>query len=133
MTASAGQAAAGYGWLVSDFVQRVAGVAHAVIVAPDGRLRAGSPRLRPERAEQLCSIAARLMRLTEEAATSFKGGAVAQTVVEMELGYLLLTSIGDGSALVALASPNCDLGDVAYEMATLVDLINGRLGSGQTW
>jgi hypothetical protein len=128
VTASAGQSA-GYGWLVSDFVQRVAGVAHAVIVEPDGRMRAGSRRLPPERAEQLCSIAARLMRLTEEAAASFKGGAVAQTMVEMELGYLFLMSIGDGSALATLASPRCDLGEVAYEMTTLVDVMNERLGT----
>lgn len=119
-----------FGWLVTDFVHRVAGVAHAVIVEPDGRMRAGSQRLPQDRAEQLGSVAARLMRLAGEAATSFKGGAVTQTVVEMELGYLFLMSISDGSLLAALASPRCDLGEVAYEMTTLVDVINDKLGSG---
>lgn len=120
-----------FGWLVTDFVHRVAGVAHAVIVEPDGRMRAGSQRLPQDRAEELCSVAARLMRLADEAATSFKGGAVTQTVVEMELGYLFLMSIDDGSCLGALASPRCDLGEVAFEMTSLVDAINERLGAGR--
>lgn len=127
MTASAGQQSGSFGWLVTDFVHRVAGVAHAVIVEPDGRMRAGSTRLSPERAEQLCSVAYRLMGLAQEAAQSFKGGSVNQTMVEMELGYLFLMSINDGSSVAALASPRCDLGEVAFEMTTLVDVINERL------
>lgn len=117
-----------FGWLVTDFVHRVAGVAHAVVVEPDGRMRAGSQRLPQDRAEQLCSVSARLMGLAGDAASSFKGGAVTQTVVEMELGYLFLMSVDDGSLLAALASPRCDLGEVAYEMTTLVDVMNTRLG-----
>lgn len=128
MTASAGPQSGSFSWLVTDFVHRVAGIAHAVIVEPDGSMRAGSQRLPPERAEQLCSVASRLMRLAGDAASSFKGGAVTQTVVEMELGYLFLMSIKDGSCLAALASPRCELGEVAFEMTTLVDAINERLG-----
>lgn len=127
MTASAGPE---FGRLVTDFVHRVAGVAHAVIVDTDGGMRAASARLAGERAEQLCSVASRLMRLASEAAQSFKGGAVTQTVVEMELGYLFLMSLRDGSCLAALASPRSDLGDVAFEMTRLVDVINERLESG---
>lgn len=119
--------ARGFSWLVSDFVQRVAGVAHAVIVEPDGSMRAGSARLSPERAEQLCSVASNLMRLSREAAQSFKGGSVNQTMVEMELGFLFLMSIDDGSCLAALASPRCDLGEVAFEMSTLVEVLNKQV------
>ena len=127
MTTSDPTGARSFSWLVSDFVHRVAGVAHAVIVEPDGRMRAGSARLSAERAEQLCSVSSNLMRLAGDAAQSFKGGSVNQTMVEMELGYLFLMSIDDGSCLAALASPRCDLGEVAFEMSTLVEVINKQL------
>ena len=49
-----------------------------------------------------------------------------QTVVEMEHGYLLLMSVGDGSHLAVLAQDAADLGQVGYEMALLVDRV-GRM------
>ncbi|MCA1671838.1 MAG: roadblock/LC7 domain-containing protein, partial [Actinobacteria bacterium] len=51
----------------------------------------------------------------------FEAGGVMQTVVEMERGMLLIMSISDGSSLAVLASPNCDIGLVGYEMTLLVD------------
>ncbi len=55
------------------------------------------------------------------AARVFGAGEVVQTVVEMELGCMLLMAIADGSCLAVLASPRCDMGLVAYEMTLLVD------------
>ncbi len=51
----------------------------------------------------------------------FEGGAVTQTVVEMQRGLLLIMSISDGSCLAVLAAPDSDLGLVAYQMTLLVD------------
>ena len=45
---------------------------------------------------------------------------IAQTVVEMERGFLFLMSVSDGSSLAVLAHPECDIGLVGYEMAMLV-------------
>ena len=59
--------------------------------------------------------------LTRGAAKLFGAGDVVQTVVEMELGCMLLMAIADGSCLAVLASPGCDMGLVAYEMTLLVD------------
>lgn len=115
------------GWLVTDFVRRVAGVAHAVVVSADGLLLAKSAALPQDRAEQLCAVASGLMNLSSSAASNFKGGAVNQTVIEMELGYLLMMSISDGSSLAVLASPRCEIGTVAYEMTMLVERVGERL------
>lgn len=120
-----------FGWLVTDFVRRVAGVAHAVLVTSDGLLLAKSAALPVDRAEQLCAVASGLMNLSDSAADSFQGGAVNQTVIEMELGYLLMMSIGDGSILAVLASPRCDIGAVAYEMTLLVDRVGAQLTPGR--
>ncbi len=53
----------------------------------------------------------------------FDGGAVMQSVVEMENGYLLLMGVGSGAYLAALAVAGCDIGQIGYEMATLVDRV----------
>lgn len=112
-----------FGWLVSNFAERVPGVAHAVVISVDGLLLTASAGLPTHRAEQLAAIAAGVTSLTESASRCFGGDRVLRTVVEMEGGILLLTSIRDGSCLVVLATPGCDVGQVAYEMNVLVDQV----------
>ncbi|WP_207843535.1 roadblock/LC7 domain-containing protein [Williamsia soli] len=112
-------------WLVSNFARDIVGVAHAVLVSADGLLMATSKDLPRERAEQLAAVTSGLASLSSGAARLFDGGPVLQSIVEMENGYLLLMSVGDGSHLAALTSSSCDIGQVGYEMAVLVD----RVGS----
>jgi predicted regulator of Ras-like GTPase activity (Roadblock/LC7/MglB family) len=116
-----------YGWLITDFVRQVAGVAHAAVISADGLLLAGSQGLPRDRAEQLSAISAGLLSLTEGAALCFEAGGVNQTVVEMERGYLFLMSVSDGSSLAVLAATSCDIGTVAYEMTLLVDRVGQQL------
>jgi predicted regulator of Ras-like GTPase activity (Roadblock/LC7/MglB family) len=52
---------------------------------------------------------------------------VTQTVVEMERGLLLVMAVSDGSSLAVLASADCDMGLVAYEMALLVERVGRSL------
>ena len=110
-----------FGWLVSNFAERVPGVAHAIVVSADGLLLTSSDRLPRDRADQLAAVAAGLLSLTVGASRVFEGGAVTQTVVEMERGLMLVMAISDGSVLAVLASPECDMGLVAYQMTLLVD------------
>ncbi|MCU1679383.1 MAG: roadblock/LC7 family protein [Amycolatopsis sp.] len=112
-----------FGWLVNDFAERVPGVAHAVVVSADGLLLTCSNRLPLDRADQLAAVASGIVSLTQGAARCFEAGAVNETVVEMELGIMVLMSISDGSCLAILAAPNCDIGQVAYEMTMLVDRV----------
>jgi len=114
-------------WLVASFAQRVPGVAHAVAVSADGLLLAISDGLPRDRADQLAAIASGLVSLTHGASRCFEGGAVTQTVVEMETGFLLVMSISDGSCLAVLASRSCDIGQVGYEMALLVERVGDVL------
>lgn len=110
-----------FGWLVTNFVERVPGVAHAVVVSADGLLLIASTALPRDRADQLAAVASGLVSLTAGAARCFDAGSVVQTVVEMERGFVLLMSIADGSCLAVLAAPSCDIGLVGYEMTLLVD------------
>jgi predicted regulator of Ras-like GTPase activity (Roadblock/LC7/MglB family) len=116
-----------FSWLVDDFVSRVAGVAHAIVVSADGLLLAGSERLPIDRAEQLAAVASGLVSLNIGAARCFEAGDVKQTVVEMERGYLFLMSISDGSCLAVLAAPNCDIGLIGYAMTRLVERVGVQL------
>ena len=110
-----------FGWLLTNFVDRVAGVSHAVVVSSDGLLLTSSIGLPRDRADQLAAVASGMSSLTRGAARVFGAGEVMQTVIEMQLGCMLLMSIADGSCLAVLASPDCDMGLVAYEMTLLVD------------
>lgn len=116
-----------FGWLVDDFVNRVPGVAHAVVVSADGLLLTASAHLPRDRADQLAAVASGLLSLTQGAARCFEAGQVVQTVVEMERGIVLLMSIGEGSCLAVLAAPNCDIGLVGYEMTLMVDRVGQQL------
>jgi uncharacterized protein len=112
-----------FGWLVTDFTERVPGVAHAVVVSADGLLLTASAKLPTDRADQLAAVASGLLSLTQGAARCFEAGAVTETVVEMERGLMLQMAISDGSCLTVLAAPNCDMGLIAYEMALLVERV----------
>ena len=128
MTTSIQQPGSGsFTWLITDFVRRVPGAAHAVVVSADGLLLGSSQGLPRDRAEQLSAVSSGLISLTQGAARVFEAGDVAQTVVEMERGYLFLMQISDGSCLAVLAAPNCDIGLVAYEMTLLVERVGQQL------
>jgi len=114
------------GWLVSAFTQEVPGATHAVLVSADGLLVAASDGLPRDRADQMSALTAGLSSLTVGAAQLFTAGRVVQSVIEMEGGFMLLMSVGDGSHLAVLASPRCDIGLVGYEMTLLVDRV-GRM------
>jgi predicted regulator of Ras-like GTPase activity (Roadblock/LC7/MglB family) len=110
-------------WLVTRFVDEVADAAHAILVSADGLLMAASASIPSERAEQVAAVSSGLASLAVGAARLFDGGSVLQTVVEMEQGYLMLMSVGDGSNLAVLTQEAADIGQVGYEMALLVDRV----------
>jgi predicted regulator of Ras-like GTPase activity (Roadblock/LC7/MglB family) len=110
-----------FDWLITEFVRGTPGVAHAVVVSADGLCLASSEGFPPDRADQLAAVAAGLLSLTVGASRVFEGGAVTQTVVEMQRGLLLVMAISDGSVLAVLASSDCDMGLVAYQMTMLVE------------
>ncbi|OUS91845.1 roadblock/LC7 domain-containing protein [Rhodococcus sp. NCIMB 12038] len=114
-------------WLVSNFAHDVPRVTHAVLVSADGLLMAASARLPIERAEQLAAVTAGLASLSVGVSTLFEGGTVLQSVVEMQHGYLLLMSVCDGTHLAALTTADCDLGQVGYEMAVLVERVGSEI------
>jgi predicted regulator of Ras-like GTPase activity (Roadblock/LC7/MglB family) len=117
-------------WLVTRFVDDVADAAHAILVSADGLLMAASASIPGERGEQLAAVSSGLASLAVGAARLFEGGSVLQTIVEMDNGYLMLMSVGDGSNLAVLTEASADIGQVGYEMALLVERV-GRTVQAQ--
>ncbi len=114
-------------WLVTNLADRVPAVAHAIVVSSEGLPMGSSLGFPADRVDQLAAVTSGLTSLTQGAARIFEGGAVAQTVVEMHRGLLIVMAISDGSSLAVLASPDCDIGLVAYEMALLVERVGRAL------
>jgi len=111
----------GLDWLVTNFVERVADVAHAVIVSSDGLPLAVSAGFPQARADRLATVTSGLASLAHGAARAFEGGIVIQTVVEMDAGVLVVMTISHGASLAILAAPDGKMGVIAYEMTLLVE------------
>jgi uncharacterized protein len=114
------------GWIVNNFVDRVKGVRSALVVTSDGLVLAHSVQLERSTSDRLAAIISGLSSLSAGVAGSVEGGIVNQLIVEMAGGYFFVTAVGDSSALAVLAEPDCDIGQVGYEMSLLVTRI-GRV------
>jgi uncharacterized protein len=117
-------------WLVSDFVRRVAGVTHAIVVSVDGLKLAVSDQIDESAADQLAAVASGLVSLTRGAARCFDAEPVVQTIVETAGGYFFVTSVSEGSTLAVFATVECDIGMIGYEMAMLVTRVGQLLVPG---
>lgn len=106
-------------WLMSAFKKRVPGVLHAIAVTADG-FHLASTALPEAARRQLCAITCGLASLSAGLADQAGAGRCKQLLIVTERGTLVVSAIGDGSALAILASPRADLGQVGYEAGLLV-------------
>jgi predicted regulator of Ras-like GTPase activity (Roadblock/LC7/MglB family) len=107
-------------WLLEDLVMRVAPITKAVILSQDGIALGASSSLDRDDAEHLAALAAGFQSLAKGVGHHFGGGAVRQTIIEMESGFLFVSAAGSGTCLAVLTDRAADLGQVAYEMAIMV-------------
>ncbi len=116
-------------WLITNFVERVPSVAHAIVVSADGLPMAFSHGFPADRVDQLSAVTSGLTSLFSagRSACIRRRRTVTQTVVEMQRGLLIIMAISDGSSLAVLAAADCDMGLVAYEMALLVERVGSAL------
>src|SRR3954470_10751510 len=114
-------------WLADGFVERVPFVAHAMVVSSDGLPVATSKTIGRVEAEHLAAVAAGLCSLTKGAARSFRAEPVRQIIVEMGSGFLFVSTMEESSCLAVIASVECDLGLVGYEMSLLCQQLGAVL------
>ncbi|GAB3862058.1 roadblock/LC7 domain-containing protein [Dactylosporangium cerinum] len=113
-------------FLLNDFVGRVPKVTHIVAVSVDGLLVARNQSLPRDGAERLAAIASGLVALLHGAANNLEAGQVVSNLTEMTGGLMFTMSVSSG-ALLALAAPGCDIGQVGHELAELINRVGPAL------
>ncbi|HIV58052.1 MAG TPA: roadblock/LC7 domain-containing protein [Candidatus Stackebrandtia faecavium] len=110
-------------YLLNDFVDRVPDVTHVLTVSSDGLLIACNDDLPQEDADRLAAIASGLVSLLAGAAKALQADPVISCMAEMYGGYMFSMTISGGASLLALASYDCDIGQVGHELADLINKI----------
>ncbi|XVQ11033.1 roadblock/LC7 domain-containing protein [Spirillospora sp. CA-255316] len=121
--------AADLSWLLDDLVRRLPHVLHAIVLSADGLLMGSSHDLPKDDGEHLAAVAAGIQSLAKGASERHGDGPVRQTIVEMEAGFLLVTTAGSGACLAVLSDAQADVGVVAYEMTVMVGGMGEHLTS----
>ena len=110
-----------FNWLLANFVRQTDGVRDAVAVSSDGLLIATSDGLTRSEADHLAAIVSSMASLARSASRRSDFDSVKLIMIEMRRGFLLVSSIRDGSVLGVVAGGDCDLGLVGYEISSLAD------------
>jgi len=116
-----------FNWLLANFVRHTDGVRDAVAVSSDGLLIATSDGLTRTEADHLAAIVSSMASLARSASRRYDFDSVKLIMIEMGRGFMLVSSIRDGSVLGVVAGSECDLGLVGYEIATLGDRFGAML------
>ena len=116
-------------WLLDDFVAGVHGAQHAVVLSNDGLVIAKSGGLDRDAADKLAAASSSLRSIGKGVSKDFDRGAVAQTHVEMERGFLFVSAAGNGACLSVLTETDADIELVAYEMGRLVTRVGTFLSA----
>jgi predicted regulator of Ras-like GTPase activity (Roadblock/LC7/MglB family) len=110
-------------FLLNAFIDRVPDVSHVIAVAADGLLIARNAELPEDDADRLAAIASGLVSLLGGAARALQADPVISCLAEMHGGYMFSMAINSGASLLALASYDCDIGQVGHELAELINQI----------
>jgi predicted regulator of Ras-like GTPase activity (Roadblock/LC7/MglB family) len=110
-----------FNWLLNNFVKDTAGVTDAVAVSSDGLLMARSETMDDAGADQVAAIISGFVSLGLGASRCFGFNDLNQIIIAMRGGYLFVSSMGAAGCLGVVATPRCDIGNVGYQMALLVE------------
>jgi predicted regulator of Ras-like GTPase activity (Roadblock/LC7/MglB family) len=116
-----------FNWLLVNFVRDTDGVRDAIAVSSDGLLIATSDGLERDEADNLAAIVSSMTSLARSAARRHDFDGLKLIMIEMRRGFLLVSTIADGSCVGVLCESTCDVGLIGYEIAVLVDRAGGLL------
>lgn len=116
-------------WMLDDLVGRVHLVRQGMILSGDGLPMGMSRGISAADAEHLAALAAGFHSLARSVSDTFGGGAIRQTVIELERAFVFVMAAGDGSCLAVLADGDANIGLIAYEMTRLVKRVRRHLAT----
>jgi hypothetical protein len=114
-------------WLVASFADQIPGVKDAAVVSSDGLLIAASDGLGRAEADRLAAVAAGLISIARGVSGPIDAGRVNEVIIEYDWSLLFVMRISEGSALAVVASRPCDVGQIGFEMAVLVEKTEAAL------
>ena len=121
MTVTKDSSGQDFNWLIDDFVDRVHGVTHALILSVDGLPLAASSSVSHDESEQLAAISSGVLSLARNSAALFDKGGCEQIIIRLTDGYFLFMGIGNGAGLAVLTSSEAQMRVAAYEMTQFVE------------
>ena len=116
-----------FNWMLNNFVKDTSGVTDAVAVSSDGLLMAKSNTLDPAGADQVAAIISGFVSLGDGATRCFGFDELNQIIIAMKGGYLFVSAMGQAGCLGVVATPRCEIGNVGYQMALLVERAGAML------
>jgi hypothetical protein len=110
-----------FNWLLSQFASNTPDVVDAIAVSSDGLLVATSNRLSREDADRLAAITSAIISLADGAGRVYDMGTPSKVIIDLDRGYVLVSSISAGATLGVLATRQANLGNLAYEMVVFAN------------
>jgi predicted regulator of Ras-like GTPase activity (Roadblock/LC7/MglB family) len=110
-----------FNWLVSQFASNTPEVIDAIAVSADGLLIATSQKLDRANADRLAAITSAVISLAYGAGRVYELGDPNKVIIDLQQGYVLVSSISAGACLGVLATRQANLGNLAYEMAVFAN------------
>ncbi len=110
-----------FNWLVNQFAGNTPEVIDAIAVSADGLLIAMSHKLDRANADRLAAITSAVISLAHGAGKVYDLGAPNKVIIDLDQGYVLVSSISAGATLGVLATRQANLGNLAYEMAVFAN------------
>ncbi|MBX6748883.1 MAG: roadblock/LC7 domain-containing protein [Micromonosporaceae bacterium] len=110
-----------FNWLVNQFAGNTPEVIDAIAVSADGLLIAMSNKLDRNNADRLAAITSAVISLAHGAGKVYELGEPNKVIIDLDGGYVLVSSISAGATLGVLATRQANLGNLAYEMAVFAN------------
>jgi predicted regulator of Ras-like GTPase activity (Roadblock/LC7/MglB family) len=118
-------------WLLDELVRSVPKVRLALLLSNDGLTMAVCSGVSKEESEHLAAVASALHSLAKGTGRHFDAGAVRQTMIELEEGFLFVAAAGGGTCLTIFAESGADIGVIAYQMAHLINQVGEHMYTAQ--
>jgi predicted regulator of Ras-like GTPase activity (Roadblock/LC7/MglB family) len=110
-----------FNWLVNQFAGTTPEVIDAIAVSSDGLLIAMTHKLDRASADRLAAITSAVISLAHGAGKVYDLGVPNKVIIDLDGGYVLVSSISAGATFGVLATRQANLGNLAYEMAVFAN------------
>lgn len=115
------------GFLLDRFASTAAGVTSALVLSTDGMKLAASVGLHIDQADRFAATACALYSLSSAMGLEFGFEGFQQSILRYGSGHVIVTALGESTALAVITEPEAKLGQVSYEMSLFAQRVGALL------